>query len=145
MLGDEQLMKQTDVPQKLEVGQFIVDLDYNGLDMGQSYPVNQMYIDEYNPKHAFHPSGQPSIRLVDEMENYIGAVLVRFVEKDNFVVKVRIIGYPDRTEANLLIPAKELSKIGIKNLDIAQKRLPFMKGVILSEINRQFPTYWNID
>lgn len=79
------------------------------------------------------------------MEQYIGEILVRFEESSNYVVKVKIVDFEGRSEANLLIPKEKVKKFGINTLKQAQLALPLMKNYILTEIREQFPGFWDLD
>lgn len=134
-----------DVPKKLEVGQKIINLDYSYCDLGEPYVVDSQFVDEYNPLDAYHDYGQPSIRIVESLEEHLGEIIVRSNTKDGFVVKVRIIKFENRTEANIVISKEDAKTVGIERLDLAKKSFPNMKGFILLQINKQYPHFWNLD
>lgn len=79
------------------------------------------------------------------MLKHLGEVKVRGEQNGKYVVKVMIVDYPDRTESNLLIDKNQLKEMGINTLKQAQKELPNMKSFLLEEINRTFPTYWDVE
>ncbi|MEX3625365.1 hypothetical protein [Viridibacillus arvi] len=79
------------------------------------------------------------------MEQHIGEIIVRFEESNHYVVKVKIIDFEGRSEANLLIPKEKVKKLGIKTFKQAKLVLPLMKNYILTEIKKQFPKFWFLD
>lgn len=79
------------------------------------------------------------------MEQHIGEIIVRFEESNHYVVKVRIVGFEGRSEANLLISKGKVKKLGITTFKQAKLALPLMKNYILTEIKEQFPTFWDLD
>ena len=79
------------------------------------------------------------------MEQHIGEIIVRFEESNHYVVKVRIVDFEGRSEANLLISKGKVKKLGITTLKQAKLALPLMKNYILTEIKAQFPTFWDLD
>ncbi|MFY0516309.1 hypothetical protein ACOMCU_00565 [Lysinibacillus sp. UGB7] len=134
-----------DVPKKIEIGQKMVNLDYSYCDLAEAYVVDALFVEEYNPSHAYHENGQPSIRVVETLEQHIGEIIVRSNTKDSFIVKVRIDHFVNRTEANIVINKDDAKAVGITRFDIAKKNLPKMKGFILLQINRQYPHFWDLD
>lgn len=133
------------VPNELKEGQMVVNLDYSYCDSGEPYAVDKLFVEEYNPLHAYHPFGQPSIRLVHPIEKHIGDVIVRFSTQEGFIVKVRIVDFENRTEANLIISKEDAKTVGVTRFDTAKYKIPKMKGFILSQINKQFPHFWDLD
>lgn len=134
-----------DVPKELKEGQMVINLDYSRCDLGEPYLVDKLFSEEYNPLHAYHPFGQPSIRLVDSLEKHIGEVVVRFSTKDGFIVKVRVIDFENRTEANLVITKEDVEIFGITRIDSAKQMIPKMKWFVLEQINKQYPHFWDLD
>jgi len=143
--GSKEELILIDVPIELEVGQKIVNLDYSYCDLGEPYVVDELFVEEYNPSHAYHDYGQPSIRIVEPLEEHIDEIIVRSSTKDGFIIKVKISNFANRTEANILISKEDAKIVGITRFDIAKKNLPTMKGFILLQINRQYPHFWDLD
>lgn len=79
------------------------------------------------------------------MKQYIGDIIVRHEELNYYIVKVRIVNFEGRSEANLHIKKDKVQKYGINTFNQAKKQLPKRKDTVLAEINEQFPTFWDID
>ena len=132
-------------PKELKEGQMVINLDYNRCDSGESYLVDKVFEEEYNNLYAHPPLGQPPIRLVGSMEKHLGGVDVRFSTEDGFILKVRIIGFENRTEANLVITREDAKEVGITRIDLATRMLPKMKGFVLEQINKKYPHFWDLN
>lgn len=85
------------------------------------------------------------MREYKKMLKYTGNVNVRLEEENHYEVKVTIEGYEERTEANLRISKESLTQLGIKTLKQAQVHLPKEKEFILGEIDRTYPSFWEIE
>lgn len=71
MLGCEKMSKFNkqysyigDVPDSLNEGDIVVALGYNRQPIGEPFKVDEEFAEEYNPLHAYHPHGQPSVMKV---------------------------------------------------------------------------------
>lgn len=54
-----------DVPETLHSGDIAIALNYDRCPKGEPFIIEKVDAEEYNPKHATYPYGQPSIMVLE--------------------------------------------------------------------------------